>query len=735
MAKKKENKQDQINVKNAETETDLNQNLEAKGTSRKIIEGGTGEPSQTGAAGAIQQQMDTGTEGNQKRKTRPSLKNQEPDTLLSKALSKVSAILTSAPDQESEQGHLSRFSEFDIHLIREGRHYGLYDKFGSFSMEYKGVQGTYFAVWAPNAESVSVIGNFNYWNRESHRMNVRYDESGIWECFIPDVVPGTAYKYYIKSHQHNYGVEKADPYAIYAETPPRTASVIWERAYQWNDQEWLEKRPSTTGKDKPYSVYEVHLGSWRRVPEEGNRSLTYREMADYLTKYVHEMGYTHVEFMPVMEHPFFGSWGYQITSYFAPSSRFGTPQDFKYLIDTLHQAGIGVILDWVPSHFPTDQHGLGFFDGTHLYEHADERKGFHPDWKSFIFNYGRNEVKSFLISNALYWLEEFHVDGLRVDGVASMLYLDYSRNEGEWIPNEFGGRENLEAVNFLKEFNDAVAAVYPEVLTIAEESTAWPMVSQPTRVGGLGFDMKWMMGWMHDTLSYLAKEPVYRSFHQGQITFSIHYAFSENFMLPLSHDEVVHGKGSLVNKMPGDEWQKFANLRLLYAYMFAHPGAKLMFMGGEFGQYREWNHDSSLEWHVVYDGGYHKGLQQTVRRLNQLYKEEPALHELAFDNKGFEWIDLNDSTNSVICFLRKGNTEKEDILVVCNFTPIPRENYRVGVPFKGGYAEIFNSDGMNFGGSGVENDTVKAFPIPYHGKNYSLSLDLPPLGVSYFKYL
>ncbi|KAA5540619.1 1,4-alpha-glucan branching protein GlgB [Adhaeribacter rhizoryzae] len=637
-------------------------------------------------------------------------------------------------DQETDSGFSSLLTDFDIHLLREGRHYSLYNKLGAHVGEHRGVKGTFFAVWAPNAEQVSVIGDFNFWDHYSYPMHARWDGSGIWETFVPGVGQGTAYKYFIRSKHDHFTVEKADPYAFFAETPPRTASVVWESSYEWQDQEWMQNRKSkTTGQDKPYSVYEVHLGSWRRVPEEGNRHLTYREIADQLVGYVTYMGYTHVEFMPVMEHPFYGSWGYQITGYFAPSSRFGTPQDFKYLIDKLHQAGIGVILDWVPSHFPTDQHGLAFFDGTHLYEHADERKGFHPDWKSSIFNFGRNEVKSFLISNALFWLEEFHIDGLRVDAVASMLYLDYSRKAGEWIPNEFGGRENLEAIQFLREFNEAVEAVYPEVITIAEESTAWPMVTQPVPVGGLGFDMKWMMGWMNDTLRYLALEPVYRSYHQGQITFSIHYAFTEHFMLPLSHDEVVHGKGSIVNKMPGDEWQKFANLRLLYGYMYAHPGAKLLFMGLEFGQLAEWNHDSSLQWHLVHDGSYHKGVQQLVRELNGLYKQEPALHELGFDPQGFEWVDMNDATNSVISFIRKGKSGKDMILVVCNFTPVVQQNYRVGVPVKGAWTEIFNSDAQNYRGSGLEYACFWSRPIPYHNRPYSLILDVPPLAVTYYK--
>jgi len=503
---------------------------------------------------------------------------------------------------------------------------------------------------------------------------------------------------------------------------------------QWTDEQWMKKRESDHPLNTAVSVYEVHLGSWQRVPEEGGRFMTYRELAKELPEYCKTMGFTHVEFMPVMEHPFYGSWGYQITGYFAPSSRYGTPEDFMYLVNELHNAEIGVILDWVPSHFPTDEHGLGYFDGTHLYEHADPRKGFHPDWKSFIFNYGRNEVRSFLISNALYWLDKFHIDGLRVDAVASMLYLDYSRKEGEWIPNEFGGRENLEAVNFLSEFNNTVHTYYPDVFTVAEESTAWPGVTHPTDAGGLGFDLKWMMGWMHDTLDYLRKDPVYRSYHQGQLTFSLVYAFSEKFILPLSHDEVVYGKGSLVNKMPGDNWQQFANLRLLFGYMFGHPGAKLIFMGGEFAQRHEWRHDFSLDWHES-ENNDHQSIQKLLSDLNSLYRNEPALYERNFSSDGFEWIDFNDSTNCVICWIRKGGEEHKSLIFAANFTPVVLENYRIGVPQMGFYTEVFNSDNLKYGGSDVLNgETLETAPIPKHGRTHSLSLTLPPLGITVLKY-
>lgn len=629
---------------------------------------------------------------------------------------------------------LSLFSDFDIELFKAGKHYQLYNKLGAHQVEHMGNAGTYFAVWAPNAKYVSVVGNFNGWNRHSHAMHVRWDGSGIWEVFLPNVAKGECYKYFIESN-NGYQVEKGDPYAYQWETPPLTATVTADLEYQWNDEAWINKRKNTKASEKPLSIYEVHLGSWKRVIETEDRFMTYREMAVELTAYCKEMNFTHVEFMPVMEHPFYGSWGYQITGYFAPSSRFGTAQDFMYLIDQLHQAGIGVILDWVPSHFPTDEHGLGYFDGTHLYEYPDPRKGFHPDWKSLIFNFCRNEVRAFLISNALYWLDKFHIDGLRVDAVASMLYLDYSRKEGEWIPNEHGGRENLEVISFLKEFNDAVHYHYPDVLTMAEESTAWPGVTSPTNAGGLGFDLKWMMGWMHDTLDYFENDPIYRTYRQGQLTFSLAYAFSEKFVLPLSHDEVVYGKHSLINKMPGDNWQQFANLRLLYGYMYGHPGAKLIFMGGEFAQRHEWQHDFSLDWHEI-QNPYHTGIQLWVAQLNALYQEQPALYQNNYSAEGFEWIDTSDNVNCVVSWLRKGDNPEDNLIFVANLTPVVRHNYRIGVPMIGKYTEVLNSDDLRYGGSDVLNrGELDTYPIPMHGKNHSLILTLPPLSVITLKYV
>lgn len=627
----------------------------------------------------------------------------------------------------------SLFTDFDIYLFKAGRHYRLYEKLGAHQATHQGKTGTYFAVWAPNAKSVSVIGNFNGWQKQQHILYPRWDESGIWEGFHENIITGELYKYAILT-QDGQWLEKADPFAFYCETPPRTASIIWSiDNFKWNDEDWMRQRKEKNWHKQPVSVYEVHLGSWRRVPSEGNRPLTYRELASELVNYVKEMGFTHVEFMPVMEHPFYGSWGYQTTGYYAPTSRYGSPQDFMYLIDALHKAGIGVILDWVPSHYPGDEHGLFRFDGTHLYEHADPRKGFHPDWKSYIFNYGRNEVRSFLISSALFWLDKYHVDGLRVDAVASMLYLDYSRKEGEWIPNWYGGRENLEAISFLKEFNEAVYGQYPDVFTIAEESTAWPGVSKPTYQGGLGFGQKWMMGWMHDTLQYFKRDPIYRSYHQDEITFSLVYAFTENFMLPLSHDEVVYGKGSLLSRMPGDEWRKFANLRLLFAYMFSHPGTKLLFMGGEFGQSAEWNHDQSLDWHLL-QWDYHRGIQRLIAELNRFYRSEPSLFICQFEPSGFEWVDYSDRQNCVIAYRRKSDKPNELIQVICNFTPEVRYSYRIGVPFNGQWQEVFNSDDKKYGGSGVRNEgRLVAEEIPCHGSAYSIALTLPPLAAVYLK--
>ncbi len=626
----------------------------------------------------------------------------------------------------------SRFTEFDINLFKGGKHYKLYEKFGSHFCELDGIQGTYFAVWAPNAAMVSVIGNFNGWNRGEHILNSRWDGSGIFEGFIPHVQRGEVYKYFILSNNGGEQ-EKGDPYALYWEAPPKTASKVWDTYYEWSDKNWMETRASKNSLQSPYSVYEMHMGSWKRDPIDPERKLSYREIAETLPQYLLDAGFTHVEFMPVMEYPYDPSWGYQITGYFAASSKFGTPQDLMFLIETLHKNNIGVILDWVPSHFPADAHGLFKFDGTSLYEHEDPKKGFHPDWKSHIFNYGRNEVRSFLISNALFWLDRFHVDGLRVDAVASMLYLDYSRNEGEWIPNEFGGRENLEAISLFKELNEEIYTSYPSVQTIAEESTSFTGVSRPVYSGGLGFGMKWMMGWMNDTLKYFSNDPFYRRYHQNQITFSTVYAFTENFMLPLSHDEVVHGKKSLVQKMPGDEWQRFANLRLMYSYMFTHPGTKLLFMGGEFGQTSEWNHTKSLDWHLL-DFVPHKGMLQTVSDLNKLYKSEPALYEKSFDSEGFEWIDGSDAENSVLVYMRKGNNEEDNLIIAANMTPVPRNSYRIGVSYEGEWKEIFNSDKTEYFGTGQLNlELTKSEPIHYHFRENSIHVILPPLGLVVFK--
>ncbi|MCL5056239.1 MAG: 1,4-alpha-glucan branching protein GlgB [Firmicutes bacterium] len=626
----------------------------------------------------------------------------------------------------------SLLSAQDLHLFNEGTHYRIYDKLGAHLLSIDGVSGAYFAVWAPNAREVHVMGDFNHWDRKAHSLQIQGD-SGIWTGFIPGVHPGTLYKYSIISHYHQQKLEKTDPVGFYQEVPPRTASIVWNLEYQWKDKDWLEKRRESDYLHSPVSIYEVHLGSWRKAIEKDPSSLTYRELAHQLAEYVKKMGFTHVELMPVMEHPFDGSWGYQVTGYFAPTSRYGTPQDFMYFVDYLHQNGIGVILDWVPSHFPTDGHGLGLFDGTHLYEHADPKQGFHPDWKSFIFNYGRNEVKSFLMSSALFWLDKYHIDGLRVDAVASMLYLDYSRKEGEWIPNEHGGRENINAIRFLQKLNEEVYRCYPGAQTTAEESTAWPMVSQPVYLGGLGFGFKWDMGWMHDTLQYMKKDPVYRKHHHHEITFRMLYAFHENFVLPLSHDEVVHGKGSLIGKMPGDDWQKFANLRLLYGYMFGQPGKKLLFMGGEFGQWKEWNHAESLDWNLL-EYPLHSGLQKWVSDLNQIYRRESALYELDSDPSGFEWGDCQDWEQSILSFLRKSKDGKRLTAVVCNFTPVPRIGYRIGVPLSGMWKEVLNSDAECYGGSNLGNGGgVMAEELPAHGKPFSLTLILPPLGVLFFE--
>ncbi len=629
-------------------------------------------------------------------------------------------------------GSQNKLSDHDIYLFREGSHARLYSQLGAHRCESAGQPGYRFVVWAPNARAVSVIGDFNGWQADLHPLASRSDHSGLWEGFVAGANAGESYKFRIEG-AHGFMAEKADPFAVYAEVPPRSASRLWDLDYAWNDGGWMSRRRAANALAAPISVYEVHLGSWRRIPEDGNRFLTYREMAPQLAAYVKEMGFTHVELLPVMEHPFYGSWGYQTTGYFAPSSRYATPQDFMFLIDTLHQAEIGVILDWVPSHFPADGHGLANFDGTCLYEHADPRQGFHPDWGSSIFNYGRHEVRGFLLSSALFWLDKYHIDGLRVDAVASMLYLDYAREEGEWIPNVHGGRENLEAIEFLRDFNEAVYRDYPDVQTFAEESTAWPMVSRPTYVGGLGFGMKWNMGWMNDIIRYFQQDPIARKYHHGELTFSLWYAFNENFILPLSHDEVTHGKGALIGKMPGDEWQQFANLRLLYGLMWMHPGKKLLFMGGEFGQKREWQHEESLEWHVL-QYPLHDGMRRWVGELNHLYRAEPSLHDLDFSANGFSWVDGLNSDESVIVFLRHGRNRDDMTLVVCNFTPVPRHNYVVGVPVGGGWEEIANSDAQCYGGSGVGNfGHVEAAPIAAHGNFHSMTLTLPPLAVLVLK--
>jgi 1,4-alpha-glucan branching enzyme len=627
---------------------------------------------------------------------------------------------------------VNQTSDQDLYLFNEGSHYRMHDKLGAHLTTVAHESGACFGVWAPNGREVSVVGSFNDWNPQAHPLQPR-GSSGIWEGFVPGITKGSLYKFHIVSHHHGYVADKADPFGVYHEKPPRTASVVWDLEYQWADQPWMEKRANKQSLHAPISIYEMHIGSWMRLHEEHGRPLTYRELAPRLAEYVQRMRFTHVEFLPVMEHPFYASWGYQTTGYFAPTARYGTPQDFMYLVDYLHQHDIGVILDWVPSHFPSDGHGLAYFDGTHLFEHEDWRKGFHPDWNTYIFNYGRNEVRSFLLSSAMLWLDQYHADGLRVDAVASMLYLDYSRRNGEWIPNQYGGRENLEAIDFLRRFNTEAFKEQPGIQTMAEESTAWPMVSRPTYVGGLGFGMKWDMGWMHDTLQYFAQDPIHRKYHHNQLTFRMLYGFTENFVLPLSHDEVVHGKGSLVGKMPGDEWQRFANLRLLYGYMFGQPGKKLLFMGNEFGQVREWTHDGDLEWYVL-QFPFHRGVQLWVEQLNRVHREQPALHELDSDPAGFEWIDANDSETSVLSFLRKGRSERENVLVVCNFTPVPRLNYRIGVSSGGYWRELLNSDATDYAGSGVGNGGgVHADGHSAHGRRYSLNMTLPPLGVLFLK--
>jgi 1,4-alpha-glucan branching enzyme len=607
----------------------------------------------------------------------------------------------------------------DLYLFNEGSHFHLADRLGAHPVP----GGAHFGVWAPNASGVSVIGDFNGWDAGSDPLALR-GSSGVWEGFVPDASRGQVYKYRVLQ-AGGRAVDKADPLALFAEVPARTGSVIWDLDYAWADQAWMESRRERPASSSPWSIYELHAGSWKRVRAEGNRSLSYRELAPLLADHVERLGFTHVELLPVMEHPFFGSWGYQTTGYFAPSSRYGTPQDLMYLIEHLHQRGIGVILDWVPSHFPADEHGLAVFDGTHLYEHADPRRGFHPDWNSHIFNYGRHEVRSFLISSALFWLQRYHADGLRVDAVASMLYLDYSRQPGRWLPNQFGGRENLEAIELLRRLNAEAYATQPDIETIAEESTSWPMVSRPNHAGGLGFGMKWDLGWMHDTLQYLQLDPVHRRYEHHKLTFRQLYAYGENFVLPLSHDEVVYGKGSLLAKMAGDEWQKRANLRLLLAWMYATPGKKLLFMGGEFGQWSEWNHDGELDWELAKEPG-HAALERWLGDLNRLYRDRRPLHALDFDPAGFSWIDANDSEQSVATMLRSDS--KEDVLVAINFTPVPRLGYRVGVPAAGRWGELLNSDAEVYGGAGLGNlGGAEAEELPWHGRPYSLALTLPAL--------
>ena len=643
-----------------------------------------------------------------------------------------------------EQGIPSVFSDFDLYLFGQGKDYYIYEKMGAHPRVVDGVAGVNFAVWAPNARAVSVIGDFNGWNHEANLMYRRHDDLGVWECFIPGVRVGDVYKYAVYSRYNNYSSERSDPYGFATELRPLNASIVADiHQHQWQDDEWMQQRAQHQQLSSPISIYEVHLGSWRHIPErhqegavEEDRFMTYRELAHALAPYVKETGFTHVELLPVMEHPFDGSWGYQVTGYYAPTSRFGTPKDFQYFVDYMHQQGIGVFLDWVPGHFPKDGHALNYFDGTHLYEYADPRKGEHKQWGTLVFDYGRSEVRNFLLANAIYWLKEYHADGLRVDAVASMLYLDYLRPAGEWVPNEHGGRENLEAIGFLRQLNEAVYAEQPGTVTMAEESTAWPLVSRPTYVGGLGFSMKWNMGWMHDMLEYMHLDAIYRRFHHNNITFSLMYAFSENFILPLSHDEVVHMKGSMINKMPGDLWQRFANLRAFYGYMWGHPGKKLLFMGNEFGQWREWNFAESLDWHLLEPPSdpHHAQLRDFVRDLNLLYQGEPALSELDIDPAGFSWIDIHDTDNSVVSFMRCSEKEEDTVIFICNFTPVVRHGYRVGVPYAGEYYELINSDAARYGGSGLENNQpMPSGPIYWQSCPHSILLTLPPLSTVILK--
>ena len=650
------------------------------------------------------------------------------------------------PDNTSttQQDTTSIFSDFDLYLFGQGKNYRIYEKMGAHVRTVNGVTGVHFAVWAPNALAVSVIGDFNNWQRGANPMQLRHRDLGVWECFVPGVKPGALYKYAIYSRYNNYAVEKTDPYGFATELRPRTASIVVDiHQHRWNDTTWMQQREEHQKLSSPISIYEVHLGSWRHAPErhvEGNpeedRYLTYRELAHSLAPYVKDLGFTHIELLPITEYPYDASWGYQVTGFYAPTSRFGTPEDFQYFVDYMHQQGIGVFLDWVPSHFPKDGTALSYFDGTYLYEYADARKGEHKEWGTLVFDYGRSEVRNFLIANALFWLREYHIDGLRVDAVASMLYLDYQRKPGEWIANQYGGREHLEAIDFLRQLNEAVYAEEPGTLTIAEESTAWPLVTRPTYVGGLGFSLKWNMGWMHDMLDYMHLDPIFRRYHHNNITFSLMYAYSENYVLPLSHDEVVHLKGSLINKMPGDLWQRFANLRAFYGYMWGHPGKKLLFMGGEFGQWHEWNFAESLDWHLVEPPSdpRHAQLRNFLRDLCIIYQHEPALSELDYDPAGFAWIDCYDSDNSVVSFIRRTKNEEDTLVLVCNFTPVPRHGYRLGVPHAGEYYELLNSDADRYGGSGLENlQPMPSGPIYWQSCPHSILLTLPPLSTVILK--
>jgi 1,4-alpha-glucan branching enzyme len=638
----------------------------------------------------------------------------------------------------------SIFTDFDLYLFGQGKDYRIYEKMGAHIRTVDGVRGVNFAVWAPNARAVSVIGDFNDWNRSAAPMHRRHNDLGVWECFVANVREGALYKFAIYSNYNNYTVDKADPYGFACELRPNTASIVTDiHRYGWQDEEWMRRRGQRQQLGSPISIYEVHLGSWRHVPErhkpdaiEEDRYMTYRELAEALGSYVKEMGFTHVELLPITEYPFDGSWGYQVTGYYAPTRRFGSPEDFQYFVDYMHQQGIGVLLDWVPSHFPKDGYALSYFDGTHLYEYADPRKGEHKEWGTYVFDYGRSEVRNFLIGSALFWLREYHIDGLRVDAVASMLYLDYMRPAGEWVPNQYGGREHLEAVDFLRQFNEAVYSEVPGTITVAEESTAWPLVTRPTYVGGLGFTFKWNMGWMHDMLEYMHLDPIYRRYHHNNITFSLMYAYSENFVLPLSHDEVVHLKGSLITKMPGDLWQRFANLRAFYGYMWGHPGKKLLFMGGEFGQWHEWQYSESLDWHLLAPPSdpHHAQLKDFVRELNALYRREPALSELDCDPEGFQWDDPHDSDNSVVSFMRRSKRPEDTLLFVCNFTPVPRYGYRLGVPHAGVYEEVLNSDDLRFGGSGILNtQPMPSGPVYWQACPHSILLTLPPLSTVILK--